>query len=77
MFVFLGLAGVQGPKGERGVIIESGPIFKPEKGDKGFKGFPGQQGPAGPKGSLGPPGREGVFGRKGDRVIYFHFIILS
>ena len=62
------LAGVAGPKGDRGATGLQGP-----KGDKGDTGATGLQGPIGPQGPKGETGTTGSQGPKGDRGLSIWF----
>ena len=59
------LAGVAGPKGDRGATGLTGP--QGPKGDKGETGATGAQGLKGDKGETGATGAQGLKGDKGDK----------
>lgn len=69
------LAGVAGPKGDRGATGPQG--IQGPKGDKGDTGSQGPIGPTGPKGETGVAGAQGVAGPAGKdgadgKTPYFH-----
>ncbi|OFK20112.1 hypothetical protein HMPREF2829_06870, partial [Aerococcus sp. HMSC072A12] len=62
-----GVAGPQGPKGEKGEQGVAGP--QGPKGEKGEQGVAGPQGPKGEKGEQGVAGPQGPKGEKGEQGV--------
>ena len=67
LYIIVGPAGAQGPKGDTGPQGAKGDKGDPGiQGPKGEPGEPGEIGPQGPKGERGPKGDQGEQGPKGD-----------
>ena len=64
LYIIVGPAGAQGPKGDTGPQGAKG-----DKGDPGIQGPKGEPGDTGPQGERGPQGLQGIQGPKGDTGI--------
>ena len=62
LYIIVGPAGTQGPKGDTGPQGAKG-----DKGDPGIQGPKGEPGDTGPQGERGPQGLQGIQGPKGDQ----------
>ena len=62
LYIIVGPAGTQGPKGDTGPQGAKG-----DKGDPGIQGPKGEPGDTGPQGERGPQGLQGEQGPKGDK----------